>query len=150
MSSTVAQGADVLGALQGRWKPVYQEIDGQMVPATEFATTIVELKSNEFKVEKSGAVAYDGLFTIDTLVWPMEIALIYKTSSQPIFLGGPRPGVFQIEGDTLKWCFAPIGLPKPKGLNTFPGAEAVFSIYQKESSKVKGAVTSVFRGGILW
>jgi uncharacterized protein (TIGR03067 family) len=150
MPYTAADGAALVSALQGRWKPIYQEVDGQMVPPAEFATTVVELNGNEFKVEKHGTVEYDGLFTIDPLTSPMEISLIYKKSSKPIFLGGPRPGLFQLEGDTLKWCFGPIGLPRPKGLNTFPGSESVLSIYQKDPSKVKGAITSLFRGGILW
>jgi uncharacterized protein (TIGR03067 family) len=150
MSHTAAAGADLLSALRGRWKPIYQEIDGQMVPPTEYATTVVELRDSEFKVEKNGTVAYDGLFTLDPLASPMEISLIYKTSSNPIFLGGPRPGVFQIEGETLKWCFGPIGHPTPKGLNTFPGSEGVLSIYQKDPSKVKGAVRSLYHGGIVW
>ena len=150
MPYTAAQGADLLNALQGRWKPVYQEVDGQMVPPAESATTVVELQGNEFKVEKKGVVEYDGFFTIDALTSPMEISLIYKKSSKDIFLGGPRPGVFQLEGDTLKWCFGPLGLPRPKGLNTFPGSESVLSIYQKDPTKVKGAATSLFRGGIVW
>lgn len=150
MPYKVEQGEELISALQGRWKPTYQEIDGQMVPPAESAATVVELKDNEFKVEKSGVVEYDGLFTVDALTSPMEISLIYRKSSKPIFLGGPRPGVFQLEGDTFKWCFGPIGLPRPKDFNTFPGSESVLSIYQREPSKVKGKVASLFRGGILW
>jgi uncharacterized protein (TIGR03067 family) len=134
MPTTVADVVALLGALQGRWIPVYQEIDGQAVPKADFATTVVEIQSNEFKVIKAGTVAYDGLFTLDPLSSPNGIALIYKKSTQPILLGGARPGVFQIEGDTLKWCFGAVGQSRPEGLNTFPGAEAVFSIYQREGS----------------
>jgi uncharacterized protein (TIGR03067 family) len=154
MPTAVEVGAELFNALQGRWKPLYQEIDGQMVPPSEYATTVVELSGNEFKVEKNGAVAYEGLFTIDALASPMEIVLIYRKSAQPIFLGGPRPGVFQILGDTLKWCFGAIGQPRPKGLNTYPGSEGVLSIYQRDPAKVatqaRAATTSLFRGAIVW
>ncbi len=150
MPTAVELGEELFRALEGRWKPVYQEVDGQMVPPAESAATVVELHGNEFKVEKSGVVEYDGLFTVDPLTSPMEISLIYRKSSKPIFLGGPRPGVFQLEGDTFKWCFGPIGLPRPKGFNTFPGSESVLSIYQRDPSKVKGKVATLFRGGIVW
>jgi len=157
MPATAEYMADLLNALQGRWKPVYQEIDGQMGPASISAATVVEVQGNEFKVSKDGTVAYDGFFTISTpsipIPPPWEIALIYRNSSNPNFLGGPRPGIFQIEGDTLKWCFAPIGQPPPKSLNTYPGSEAVLSIYQRDPSRAPRAVapaTSQFRGGVFW
>jgi len=83
---------------------------------------IVELQGSEFKVIKSGTAAYEGRFTLNPRTSPHGIALIYTASIQPFFLGGPRPGVFQIEGDTLKWCFGVVGQPAPEGLNTFPGS----------------------------
>jgi uncharacterized protein (TIGR03067 family) len=155
MPSTTEYWAGVINALQGRWKPVYQEVDGEMGPPSVAAATVVEIQGNEFKVLKDGAVAYDGFFTITTpsipIPPPWDIALVYKNSRNPIFLGGPRPGVFQIEGDTLKWCFTPIGQPPPKGLNTYPGSEAVLSIYQRDPSRARDVASpSVFRGAPLW
>ena len=48
--ATVAHGASVLDALVGRWKPVYQEVDGQMVSPAISAATVVEIQGNQFKV----------------------------------------------------------------------------------------------------
>jgi uncharacterized protein (TIGR03067 family) len=150
MSSTSTQPTSTLDALQGRWRPIYQEVDGQMIAATEFASVIVQLSGNEFTVEKGGAAAYTGTFTISTLESPARISLMYKTSAQPIFLGGPRPGVFQLEGDTLKWCFGPVGQHVPRSLNTFPGSESVLSIYQRDGSRLVARTQSLFHGGIVW
>ena len=57
MLPTLADVSAVLNALQGRWLPVYQEIDGQMVPKAEFANNVLELTGTEFKIIKNGTVA---------------------------------------------------------------------------------------------
>lgn len=74
----------------------------------------MEIQGNEFKVEQNKAVNYEGTFTIGDGV-PAEIVLIYRKSTNPLFLGGPRPGIFQAEGDTLKWNFGAVGHSAPSG-----------------------------------
>ena len=153
MASAPTAGITSLQALQGNWKPIYQEIDGQMIPPSEYATTLVELRGNDFRVLKNGTAAYEGRFTVDAQVSPMGIVLIYTKSAHAIFLGGPRPGVLQLEGETLKWCFGAVGQPAPQGLNTFPGSESVLSIYQKDpagTSRRAAAVISRFGGALPW
>ena len=135
MPYTDADVAELLRTLQGRWKPIYQEVDGQMVSPTVTTATMLALQGNEFKVEKNGAVAYDGIFTFDPLASPMQVVLIYKTSSNPLFLGGPRLGVFQVEAYTFKWCIGAVGHSAPKELNTYPGSESVLSTIKGTLSK---------------
>jgi uncharacterized protein (TIGR03067 family) len=144
MPFTATEEAELLRALHGRWRPSYQEVDGEMVSPAVSAATMVELQGDEFKVEKNGVVAYEGIFTLDPLASPMQVVLIYKTSGNPLFLGGPRPGVFQVEGDTLKWCFALPGHSVPAGLNTSPGSRSVLSIYQREPPRGPGPATIQF------
>jgi len=141
----------LLNALQGRWIPVYQEIDGQMLPAAANTLTM-ELQGDEFRIEKDGGVAYEGTFTTQGQSLPLSIALIYKTSAQPLFLGGPRPGVFQIEGDTLKLCLGAIDKPPPSALATFPGSEAILSIFQRNPKRGQLAALqhSMLRSVIAW
>jgi hypothetical protein len=52
MPYTDVDVADLLTALQGRWRPVYQEVDGQMVSPAVTAATMLELQGNDFRVEK--------------------------------------------------------------------------------------------------
>jgi uncharacterized protein (TIGR03067 family) len=148
VTTTQVKASSVFDSLQGRWKPVYQEVDGQLVSPAISAATVVEIHDTEFKVLKDGKVSYEGTFTIavnpDPMPW--DIALIYKTSLQPAFLGGPRPGIFQVEGDTLKWCFGQVGQSRPKSLNTYPDSGGVLSIYQRDPLKAAASVGGTPRG----
>jgi hypothetical protein len=117
-----------------------------MVEPAITAATMVELQGTEFKVQKHGEVAYEGVFTIDPLASPMGITLIYRTSINPRFLGGPRPGVFQVEADTLKWSFGAVGHSAPKELTTHPGSASVLSIYQRESPTVTAPTVGTHTG----
>ena len=58
--------------------------------------------------------------------------------------------MFQVEGDTLKCCFGGRGKPTPQGLNTFPGAEAVLSILQREGSTLVVPLVSAARVAEMW
>jgi uncharacterized protein (TIGR03067 family) len=138
-------------ALQGRWTTIYQELDGQAVGPEPKATIVVELRGNEFTVEKNGAVQYEGTFTVGSGS-PAEIVLIYKKSANPLFLGGTRPGLFQVEGDTLKWNIGAVGHSAPKALNTFPGSESVLSVYRRESAAAAfgSRTTSALRSVAVW
>jgi len=52
MPYTDADVAELLRTLQGRWRPVYQEVDGQMGSPAITAATMLELRGNDFMVEK--------------------------------------------------------------------------------------------------
>jgi uncharacterized protein (TIGR03067 family) len=138
-----------LSALEGRWNVVYQEVDGQAVGPDQIVPTIVELKGNEFKVEQNKVVNYEGTFTIGAGS-PAEIVLIYRKSANPVFLGGPRPGVFQVAGDTLKWNFGAVGHSAPKQFNTFPGAESVLSVYKREGRAAAPVTTKSTLGSVAF
>jgi uncharacterized protein (TIGR03067 family) len=113
--------------LTGRWGAVYQELDGQNVPHDE----VMEFQENTFKVLKGRNVEYEGTFTVGGTKPPFSIVLTYSKSAQPIFLGGPRPGIFQVEGDTFKCCFGGIGHPAPHDLNTYPGSGFVLTVFER-------------------
>jgi uncharacterized protein (TIGR03067 family) len=114
-------------ALTGRWVGLYQELDGQIVPHDE----VMEFQDNTFKVEKGGNTTYEGTFTVGGATAPFSMALIYSVSAQPIFIGGPRPGIFQVVGNTFKCCFSAIGHPAPGTLNTYPGSGSVLTVFER-------------------
>jgi uncharacterized protein (TIGR03067 family) len=125
---TQVDAGDLFKAMQGRWQTVYTEIDGQL-GLTETDHFLI-YKDNTFTVEKAGKVAHEGRFSFNTSLFPVEIVYIYSKSF-PIYLGGPRAGIIQLQAGTLKCCFAALGQPAPKDFNTFPGLEAVLTVHQR-------------------
>lgn len=113
--------------LTGRWVAVYQEVEGQNVPHDE----VMEFKESTFKVLKGSKVEYEGTFTLGGSTVPFSMALTYSKSAQPVFLGGPRPGIFQVEGDTFKCCFGAIGHPAPRDMNTYPESGSVLTVFER-------------------
>lgn len=135
MTQLAAAAKDVMNSLNGRWEAAYNEVDGQFVG---HLPNIIELRDNQFTVYQDGNATYEGTFTIGPVLdkqSPTEIVLKYTKSANPLYLGGPRAGLFQLSGDTLKWTFGAVGHSAPTQLNTFPGSESVLSVYVKEGVK---------------
>ncbi|GET41310.1 hypothetical protein [Microseira wollei] len=142
----------LMEALQGRWRVVYSEFDGEMTPVADFSTIVIENNGSQFSVEKNGSIVHEGKFSINVSVTPHEIVYIYTRGSE-VFLGGPRVGVFQLVGDTFKTNLAAVGHRSPQDFNTFPDSGTVLSIHQKvgsESGREIAALSSTTRAVSQW
>jgi uncharacterized protein (TIGR03067 family) len=135
MPSNRKDAASVLNAINGRWHCIYSELDGTASPEAAFANSVLEYSENTFKVEKAGVVAHEGTFTINTSSDPCGLVYIYSKSTIPIYLGGPRLGILQIEGDTLKTCLSALGYPAPRDFNTFLDSDSVLTIFRRSQPK---------------
>jgi len=149
MNSKAADPAAFLKEMQGRWRTVYSEIDGQMGP--EEKDHFLIYKGNMFTVEKEGKVAHEGRFSFNTSYRPIHLVYIYSKSF-PIYLGGPRAGIVQLERDTIKCCFAAVGHLAPRDFNTFPGSESVLTIHERilESGRPHKLLASGGETAIGW
>jgi uncharacterized protein (TIGR03067 family) len=128
----------VMKALQGKWRVVYSELNGEMTAVDDFSTIVLENKDNKFFVEKRGSVAYEGRFSINVSVMPHEIVYIYTKAPNDVFLGGPRAGILQLAGYTLKTCLGAIGQRPPTDFSTFPDSQAVLAVHQRLGEDGKG------------
>jgi uncharacterized protein (TIGR03067 family) len=136
---TTTTEKDVLESLQGKWRVVYSESDGEMTPVDEFSTIVLENRGHQFLVEKRGEIAYEGRFSINVTNTPHELVYIYTKSLKEAFLGGPRVGIFQLVGNTFKSCLGTIGQRPPKDFSTFRDSRAALAIHQRlsEDGKIK-------------
>ena len=128
---------------------VYQERDGQNIPHDE----VMEFQDNTFKVLKGGNVEYEGTFTVGDAKAPFSMVLTYSKSAAPVFLGGPRPGIFQVEGDTFKCCCGAVGHPAPQDLNTYPESGSVLTVFERSPRTAQPQIqtaTGKLLGSLPW
>ena len=146
MPQKTISAASLRSLMQGRWDTLYAELDGKAIPEAAFASNVLEYSGNTFKVEKAGVVAYEGTFLINTSTHPVEVVYIYSKSLFPLFLGGPRPGILQLEGDTLKTCMGALGCSAPTEFNTYLDSDSVLTIHRK-SDKPKSVSQAAVSSG---
>jgi len=144
-------GETIFKSLQGQWRVVYSEIDGEMTPAAESATTVLTLKGNNFSVEKNGKADHAGFYRINVARMPHGIPINYTKSNFEGNLGGTRSGIFQVIGDTLKLVLPAVGEPEPKDFVTYADSDLVLTVLQRVGSeKGIGATVSRTRSVSLW
>src|SRR5215213_856179 len=136
-----SQSEIVFKALQGDWRVVYSEFNGEMTPVADFSTIVLTHKGSNFSVAKNGKVLYEGRYSVNTAVMPHRVVLFYTKSADEAFLGGPRVGLAQLVGDTLKTILPPVGQEPPKDFTTYPDSDFVLSVHQRVGSE-KGAALS--------
>ena len=134
----------ILKQLQGDWRVVYSELNGELTPVADFSTITTTHTGNTFTVKKNDKVIHEGRLSINVVAMPHRVSLIYTKSNNEAFLGGPRVGIAQVTGNTLKTAFAPIGQELPVNFNSYTDSDIVVSIYQRVSFE-KGTGLSVAR-----
>jgi len=121
-------GSD-LERLQGSWVMVAMESDGQEVPAEDFKDWKAVYEGNRVTLRAGDRVRRRGIITLDPARKPKAI----NTWDQD----GPYedqtvPGIYQLDGETLKLCFARPGAERPKEFTTKAGPGVVSCVYRRE------------------
>jgi uncharacterized protein (TIGR03067 family) len=120
-----AAAAQELAKLRGSWRAVRGELAGE--PRQEsFLLTLgdaVWTKQGKTKTEK-------GLFHLNASSEPKQID-IFKEEGKPRWL----PGIYTIEGDTLRICFGP---ERPETMATKAGDKALFLEFRREDAPSAG------------
>jgi uncharacterized protein (TIGR03067 family) len=120
-----------LDRLQGTWVLVSMETEGHDVPAAEFKNLTASYEQNRVVLRDGDRVRRRGLVTLDPGRKPKAI----NTWDQD----GPYedqtvPGIYELDGDTLKLCFARPGQERPKEFTTKSGTAFLFCVYKKHKN----------------
>ncbi len=118
-----------LDKLQGTWVLVAMETEGEEVPAEGFKDWTAEYRENKVILRAADTVRRRGIVTLDPSRDPRAI----NTWDQD----GPYedrtvPGIYRIDGDTLKLCFARPGEERPKEFTTKQGSGFLFCVYKRK------------------
>lgn len=118
-----------LKKLQGTWDRVLMEHEGEELPAEDNKgwTAVYE---DDVVTLKTGADVYRrGIITLDPTKKPKSI--------NTWDLGGPYadqtvPGIYELDGDVLKLCFARPGAERPKEFTSKRGNGFLYCVYKRQ------------------
>lgn len=110
--------------LQGTWKVVGIEADGVQAPKEVVAALKLNFKARTLTFEPAEPGFANFTYKLDSTTKPGSFDLIPGAGPDA---GQPKPGIYALEGDTLKICFG--DRDRPKAFATKPGsAEALYTL----------------------
>ena len=120
-----------LDELQGTWVMVSMETEGHEVAAEDFKNWTAVYEQNRVTLRDGDRVRRRGIITLDPSRKPKAI----NTWDQD----GPYedqtvPGIYDLEGDTLKLCFARPGQERPKEFTTKSGTAFLVCVYKRHKN----------------
>ena len=123
-----------LELMQGRWEVISVEIDGQSMPDAKDAT--VSIAGNRFSVllKTAGGEERRGMiFTLDPEKTPRAIDFTAEEGPEK---GSSSPGIYELEGGSLKICSAnpPLTTARPVGFTAKKGSGQAMMILRRSKT----------------
>ncbi len=135
LTSTLAADKDTellqkhLAALEGEWIMVSGERDGIRLSDEQIQDSKRLIKDGETSLIVGGQVVLQARYTIDPAKKPHTIDLALTEGP---FKGRTQIGIYDISGDTLKFCFAPPdSKDRPTEFATKEGTGRSISIWKR-------------------
>jgi uncharacterized protein (TIGR03067 family) len=132
VSSARAEDNDAVKAdlakFQGEWSMVSGFADGQAMPDAMLATAKRVCKEDETTVTVGGQLILKAKFTIDPSKKPKTID--YQVTDGPT-KGKKHLGIYEVDKDSLKFCFGSPDAERPTALESKPGDGRTFSVWKR-------------------
>ncbi len=119
---------DELKKLEGTWTMVSGEKDGKPVAEQTIKAAKLVIKGDQHDV-KIGDEGYKGTHKIDPSKKPKTID---ATDTDGPFKGKTVHGIYELDGDTFKVCFAKPGEDRPKEFSTKSGTGHILHVWKRE------------------
>ncbi len=119
--------------LQGAWKAVTAEADGKLQDDAEERR--LTFSGDEFSLKKGEETMGKGKFKIDSSKKPKEIDLEFVESKRDALRGKTVLGIYELDGDTLKWCWNKPGGKRPKEFSSQAADVHLLVTLNREKSK---------------
>ena len=96
--------------LEGQWSMSLGEADGQAMPKEMVTTAKRVAKDGETAITIGGQPFFKAKYTIDPTKKPKAIDYIM---TEGVTKGKTQLGIYELSGDTIKFCFAAPGKDRP-------------------------------------
>ncbi len=119
-----------LDGLQGTWKLVSAMQDGKALPEEKVKKTTIVFKDDTFRFPGSAeyATSRAGTIKVDATRTPKQMDAI-STEKEVM------SGIYELNGDDYKVCFAPVGKPRPDELASKPGSGYILQIWKRQKKQ---------------
>jgi uncharacterized protein (TIGR03067 family) len=115
-----------LERMQGDWAAVSYVRDGQKLPDDDAQALFRTVKDNQYTVYQYRKAIGQGTFTLDAAKKPRTIDAMPKGQTQAM------RGIYEIDGKTLKLCFAPAGKDRPTDFTAKEGTGHALTVWERE------------------
>jgi uncharacterized protein (TIGR03067 family) len=116
-----AAGRD-LGQLQGEWKLVSASREGKEMPADQRAAMQATIKADHFTITRDGKAAEQGTLKLDPAKKPKEVDLVLDEGKTAL-------GIYELDADTFKLCYAKPGKERPREFSAREGMGHTLSVW---------------------
>ena len=117
--------------LQGEWAMVSGERDGQAFTADFMKGFKRSAKGAETTVTVQGQIFLKATFTLDPGKSPKTIDYSVTGGTHA---GKTQLGIYQLDGDTVKFCFTPPDAARPTSFSTQPNDGRTLSTWKRAKS----------------
>jgi uncharacterized protein (TIGR03067 family) len=117
-----------MSQLEGEWSMVSGEANGQAMPQEAVKTGKRIAKDGRTTIMIGGRVYFKAKFTIDPTKKPKAIA--YAMTEGPT-KGKTHLRSYELNGDTLKFCFAAPGKDRPSAFAAKGGSQWTLSVWKR-------------------
>jgi uncharacterized protein (TIGR03067 family) len=114
-----------LDQMQGSWQAIAMERDGLKIPEDDAQALFRTVKGNEYTVYRYDQAVGKGTFQIDATKKP-------KTIDAAPAKGKPMLGIYEINGNIFKVCFAMPGQMRPTDFTTAEDSGRTVTIWERE------------------
>jgi uncharacterized protein (TIGR03067 family) len=118
-----------MALLDGEWSMVSGQANGQDMPK-EFVNTGKRVaKDDEVTIKIGGQVFFKAKFTIDATKKPKTIDYVM---TEGFTKGQKQLGIYELDGDMVKFCFAAPGKDRPTDFTAKEGSQRTFSVWKRD------------------
>jgi uncharacterized protein (TIGR03067 family) len=123
-----------LDKLRGTWLTVSLVNDGKTLvdeksPPKEGPTTKLVYEGNTWMIKVGDKTVASGVFNIDATRKPKAIDMMDESGVKN---DKTKLGIYQLDGDTYKYCLAPAGKPRPTEFTSTAGSGDSLGVMKRE------------------